>query len=234
MERFKRLQRSYTVPVVLTVDEVRCVLAVMQDTPRLMAQILYGAGLRISECTTLRIKDIDFGHGTITIRNGKGGKDRTTVLPRKLFAPLQSHLVRVISLHRTDRISGRGYAPLPEAIDRKYSQASQEIAWQYVFPSKVCRQCERTGRWLRWHASESTLQKAFHHALRLARIDKHATVHTLRHSFATHLLAQGTDIRTIQLLLGHRSLQTTMIYTHILQVARDTISPFDRLADPNS
>lgn len=229
LDGLRRVQRPSRIPVVLTVEEVRDTLRYMQGTPRLMAGLLYGAGLRVAECMTLRIKDFDFGAGTVTVRSGKGAKDRTTVLPRKLVQPLQRHLLQVVALYKRDVLQGRGYVPLPGALDRKYPNAARSIAWQFVFPSKVVRPCPETGRMLRWYASESTIQRAFKQALELAGVRKHASVHTLRHSFATHLLAQGTDIRTIQLLLGHRSLQTTMIYTHVEQATRHTTSPLDRL-----
>ncbi|MEY2116960.1 integron integrase [Rhodanobacter sp. FW106-PBR-R2A-1-13] len=229
LDGLRRVQRSSKLPVVLTVEEVREILAKMQGTPRLMAEVLYGAGLRVTECMTLRIKDIDFRARTITVRSGKGAKDRTTVLPATLTHTLQQHLFQVIALYKRDVDRGRGYVPLPGALHRKYPQAARSPAWQFVFPSKVVRRCPDTGRLLRWHASEATVQRAFKLALDQAGIRKHASVHTLRHSFATHLLAQGTDIRTIQLLLGHRSLQTTMIYTHVHQDVSRTMSPLDRL-----
>lgn len=194
-----------------------------------MAELLYGAGLRVTECVTLRIKDLDFRTGTITVRSGKGAKDRTTVLPATLAQALQQHLFQVVALYKRDVCRGRGYVPLPGALHRKYPNAARSVAWQFVFPSKVVRPCPVTGRLLRWHASDSTIQRAFKQALDQADVRKHASVHTLRHSFATHLLAQGTDIRTIQLLLGHRSLQTTMIYTHVDQAVRHTTSPLDHL-----
>jgi integrase len=163
------------------------------------------------------------------VRDGKGAKDRTTLLPVRLVPALQQHLLRVASLHKRDVTHGRGYVPLPGALHRKYPNASRSLAWQFVFPSSTVRHCPETGKPLRWHASESTVQRAFKVAIQNAQIAKHASVHTLRHSFATHLLADGTDIRTIQLLLGHRNLKTTMIYTHVQQVVRGTISPLDRL-----
>ena len=229
MTGIKRVQHRYRVPVVLIQDEVRAVLNQMHGTPKLMAQLLYGAGLRVTECITLRVKDTDFGSTTISARAAKGNKDRTTVLPEQLISPLQQHLIRVASLHNDDVLRGGGFAPLPGGLDRKYPNASKSLAWQYVFPSSVLRPWGDTGRLLRWHASDSTVQRAFREALRIAGVHKHASVHTLRHSFATHLLASGTDIRTIQLLLGHNNLQTTMIYTHVLEATRLVKSPFDRL-----
>ncbi|PZO07994.1 MAG: integron integrase [Lysobacteraceae bacterium] len=229
LEGLRRVQRPARLPTVLTVGEVRDVLAYMSGTPRLMAELLYGAGLRVTEAMTLRMKDLDLQAGTVHVRSGKGAKDRTTVLPVRLRDSLQQHLLRVAALHKEDLSRGRGHAPLPGALHRKYPNASRSLAWQFVFPSKTQRACPETARWLRWHASESTVQRAFRAALERAKILKHASVHTLRHSFATHLLADGTDIRTIQLLLGHRSLKTTMIYTHVHQAVRDTVSPLDRL-----
>ena len=225
----KRIQRPARLPVVMAVEEVRDVLRLMHGTPRLMAELLYGSGLRVTECMTLRIKDLNFREGTISIRSGKGGKDRVSVLPSRLLEPLQQHVLRVAALHKHDLTHGRGFTPLPNALDRKYPSASRSLAWQFIFPSRVTRACVHSGRFLRWHASESNVQIAFKRALSDARISKHASVHTLRHSFATHLLAEGTDIRTIQLLLGHRNLKTTMIYTHVHHAIRKTVSPLDRL-----
>jgi integron integrase len=229
LDGIRRVQRLARIPVVLTIDEVRDVLSQMSGTRRLMADLLYGAGLRVSECITLRIKDLDFRAGTITVRSGKGGKDRTTLLPTKLAQPLQQHLFRVIALYKQDVACGRGYVALPGALHRKYPNAARSVAWQFVFPSTLVQPCPETGRLLRWHASAATVQRAFKQALDRAGVHKHAGVHTLRHSFATHLLAQGVDIRTIQLLLGHKNLQTTMIYTHVEQTLRHTVSPLDRL-----
>lgn len=229
MRGLKRVQARHRVPVVLTPDEVKRTLSLMQGTPRLMAEVMYGAGLRVNECVTLRIKDIDFGARVITVRDGKGGKDRTTVLPEQLHSPLQQHLLRVAALHKEDINKGAGLVPLPGAIARKYPSASTSISWQFAFPSAVLRPWGDSGRLARWHTSDSSVQRPFRRALQLADIHKHASVHTLRHSFATHLLASGTDIRTIQLLLGHRNLQTTMIYTHVLEVARKVTSPLDCL-----
>jgi integron integrase len=228
IQGLRRVQRHHRVPVVLTVDEVQAILSQMEGTPQLMAQVFYSAGLRVFECVTLRFKDIDFGSRTITIRASKGTKDRTTVLAEALVAPLQSHLMRVAQLHKNDRLSGSGFAPMPNALGRKYPAASGSLGWQYVFPSSVQR-ANATGQLVRWHASDSTVQRAFKRAVEAVGIRKHASVHTLRHSFATHLLASGTDIRTIQLLLGHSNLETTMIYTHIVEATRNVRSPLDRL-----
>lgn len=159
----------------------------------------------------------------------KGGKDRTTLLPRQLERLLQRQLLRVAGLHEQDLAQGAGFAPLPTTLERKSPSASQSLAWQFLFLFRFVRTCPKTGRRLRWHASESGVQMAFKAALQQAGIAKHASVHTLRHSFATHLLAAGTDIRAIQLLLGHRNLKTTMIYTHVEQAIRTTVSPLDRL-----
>lgn len=229
LDGLKRVQKRSRIPVVLTVEEVRDVLSYMQGTSKLIAELLYGAGLRVTEAVTLRVKDIDFRSRTISIRNGKGGKDRTALLSKRLLEPLQQHLLRVAKLHKHDVAHGCGFVPLPGALHRKYPNANRSLAWQFVFPSSVLRDCPETGRRLRWHGSDSTVQRAFGAALKLAKVVKHASVHTLRHSFATHLLADGTDIRTIQLLLGHKNINTTMIYTHVHQAVRHVTSPLDRL-----
>ena len=228
----RRVQRRDRLPVVLSTDEVIAALAQMDGVAALMAHLLYGSGLRVTECMTLRVKDVDLEAGLIHVRAGKGGKDRTTLLPDRLRSRLGRQLVGVARLHKQDLARGAGFAPLPNALERKYPSASQSLAWQFLFPSRVVRACPQTGRRLRWHASESGVQMAFKNAVRQAGIVKHASVHTLRHSFATQLLAAGTDIRTIQLLLGHRNLKTTMIYTHVEHAVRKTLSPLDRLHVP--
>lgn len=229
LQGLRRTRYEARIPVVMSMDEVRDVLGRMQGTTRLLAELMYGTGMRVMEAMTLRIKDVDFPARTVHVRCGKGGKDRATVLPARLASALQQHLLRVLALHREDVMNGRGHAPLPGALHRKYPAASSSEGWQFVFPSKLVRPCPETGRMLRWHTSDSNVQKAFKLAVQAAGIRKHVTVHTLRHCFATHLLAAGTDIRTIQLLLGHRNLQTTMIYTHVEQPIRGTVSPLDRL-----
>jgi integron integrase len=225
----KRVQRQHRLPVVLTVEEVKGIFEKMSGTCQLMAQLLYGAGLRVSECIGLPVKDIDFNTKTLTVRDGKGGKDRTILLPTQLIQRLQKHLLMVAQLHASDMTKGSGYAAMPDALYRKYPSASRSIAWQFVFPSKVLRPWQNQLQLTRWHMSDTTIQRAFKIALQQAGVRKHASVHTLRHSFATHLLSSGTDIRTIQFLLGHRSLQTTMLYTHVIEVTRSVTSPFDRL-----
>lgn len=229
MSGLNRVQQRQRIPVVMTANEVSAVLSQMSGTAVLMARLMFGAGLRVEECCTLRVKDIDFGSSIINVCDGKGGKDRATVLPARLQADLQSHLMQVAQLHTEGRNRGAGLAPLPGALERKYPKASESLGWQFVFPSSVCRPWGQSGRLARWHVSPATIQRAFRQAVARAGILKHATVHTLRHSFATQLLASGTDIRTIQLLLGHRNIQTTMLYTHVLEVTKRVTSPLDTL-----
>lgn len=229
LKGLNRVQQRHRVPVVLSVSEVRACLSLMHGTCQLIAQLIYGAGLRVNECLGLRVKDLDFHAGTLIVRDGKGGKDRTTLLPKQIIPELQKHLLKVAQLHQSDINRGAGFAAMPGALYKKYPTASRSLAWQYVFPSSVVRVWGESKMVVRWHMSDSTIQKAFKVALREAKVEKHASIHTLRHSFATHLLNSGTDIRTIQLLLGHRSLQTTMIYTHVIEATKMVTSPFDRL-----
>lgn len=225
-----RARRGERLPLVLTVDEVRAVLAKLTGTRRLMLELIYGGGLRLNELVRLRVKDIDFDAGTLKVHCGKGDKDRVTLLPRRLKPGLEEHLTKVKALHERDLAAGAGEAPLPDALGRKYPAAGREWAWQFVFPSAKLAPDVPARTIRRWHASEATVQKAMKMAVRKSGIAKPASVHTLRHSFATHLLLQGVDIRRIQQLLGHKSVETTMIYTHVLPtVAPAVSSPLDQL-----
>ncbi len=203
-------------PTVLTRPEVAQVLDAMSGVSRLVALLLYGSGLRITECVRLRVMDLDFGQGMIVVRNGKGAKDRITMLPRATHTDLQSHLRHVRTLHEADLREGLGRAYLPHALERKYTNAAREWVWQYLFPSTTISTDPRSGQRRRHHLDPSTVQKAVKRAAELADIPKRVSPHTFRHSFATHLLEDGYDIRTVQELLGHSDVSTTMIYTHVL------------------
>ncbi|GAK50675.1 integron integrase [Candidatus Moduliflexus flocculans] len=211
-----RAKKPQRLPTVLTPDEVRRVIANLDGVHRLIAQILYGSGLRLLECLRLRVKDLDFARYEITIRQGKGFKDRRTMLPRTLVAPLQTHLDTVRTLYEADLRDGLCNVYLPFALAQKYPTAPREWLWQYVFPAANHSKDQRTGLIRRHHLDESSIQKAVRHAAQQTDIDKHVTCHTFRHSFATHLLENGYDIRTVQELLGHNDVSTTMIYTHVL------------------
>lgn len=227
MEHAKRPAR---LPVVLTATEVRAVLAHLDGRHRLMANLLYGSGLRLMECVRLRVKDLDFEYRQLTVRDGKGQNDRRTLLPESLIEPLKTHLADVKIVHHQDLQEGFGDVYLPFALARKYPNAGREWGWQYVFPASKRSVDPRSPVERRHHLDEQLLQRAVKEAVRAAGIAKPATPHTLRHSFATHLLMAGYDIRTIQELLGHKDVSTTMIYTHVLnRGGRGVASPLDQL-----
>ena len=228
LENVVRAKRPKRLPVVLTRTEVRRLLEQLTNYTWLMASLLYGAGLRLNECVQLRVKDVDFGYGQITVRAGKGNKDRITLLPRHLETPLHRHLATVKTLHERDLEAGFGRVDLPNSLKRKYPNADAEWGWQYAFPSSKRSPERGTGIIRRFYTSPKTLQRAIKGAARAAGFAKPVTCHTLRHSFATHLIEEGYDIRTVQELLGHTDVRTTMIYTHVLnRPGRHVISPFD-------
>jgi integron integrase len=229
LDNLERAKKPVRLPVVLTESEARHVLAHLDGRNWLMASLLYGAGLRLMECVRLRVKDVDFEYRQITVRDGKGQKDRVTMLPESSAELLKHHLEKIRVLHEQDLAAGYGKVYLPFALERKYKNAERQWGWQYVFPAAKRSVDPRSGKERRHHVDEKSLQRAVKAAVQRARITKPATCHTFRHSFATHLLQKGQDIRTVQELLGHKDVSTTMIYTHVLnRGGRGVRSPLDQ------
>ncbi len=228
IDNVERARVPKRLPVVLTRAEVQKVLSLVNGVEGIFLQLLYGTGMRLMEGLRLRVKDIDFEKAEIIIRDGKGAEDRVTMLPKKLIEPLQAQLVYAQTMHQRDLSAGYGEVELPHALARKYPHAAKDWRWQYVFPSFTRSVDPRTGHQGRHHLSADCIQKSMKFAIRAAEINKNASPHTLRHSFATHLLENGYDIRTVQELLGHKDVKTTMIYTHVLnRGGRGVISPLD-------
>jgi integron integrase len=228
LDNIERAQKPSRLPVVFTRTEVQAVLAHLDGSLWLMASLLYGSGLRLMECLRLRVKDLDFSLSQVIVRDGKGGKDRVTILPDSVRSPMHRHLAKVKTLHTLDLKEGFGEVYLPFALERKYRNANREWYWQYVFPASKRSVDPRSQAVRRHHVNEQVLQKAVKAAIRAAGINKPGSCHTFRHSFATHLLEDGYDIRTVQELLGHNDVSTTMIYTHVLNRGGKAVkSPLD-------
>jgi len=229
LENVVRATHPRRLPVVLTQAEARSVIGNLRDVPWLVVSLLYGSGLRVLEALRLRVKDIEFPIRQLTVRDGKGGKDRVTILPESLVAPLTVHLARVRELHELAMAQGYGGVELPYALQRKYPRAHLEWGWQYVFPAATASVDPRSGVRRRLHLSEESIQRAVRSSVHRAGLIKPASPHTFRHSFATHLLEAGYDIRTVQELLGHKDVSTTQIYTHVMQKGANAVrSPLDR------
>lgn len=227
-----RAMRPEKLPVVFSKQETSAILAHLHDLPWLMASLLYGAGLRLMECVRLRVKDVDFDYHHIVVRDGKGAKDRVTILPSRLETLLHEQITKVNVLHEQDLQDGVGDVYLPHALARKYPNAARALCWQYVFPAPSISNDPRANTRRRHHLNPQVLQRAVKQAIAKAGVQKHGSCHTFRHSFATHLLEAGYDIRTVQELLGHKDVSTTMIYTHVLnRGAQGVISPFDTIAE---
>ena len=227
LEDIKHTARVKHLPVVFSKREVGKIFENLSGTSKLVASLLYGSGLRLSECLHLRVKDIDFDYKQLIVRDGKGEKDRYTVLPITIIPELKDHLKQVYKKHKSDLALGKGETILPYALKKKYPNAGKEFGWQYIFPADKFIKDKETNLTVRWHIHESTIQRAVKEAIIKAGINKSGSPHTFRHSFATHLLENGSDIRTIQELLGHNSIKNTMIYTHVLNRGLGVKSPLD-------
>lgn len=214
---FVRPKRGKRVPTVLSAQEARAIISRLTGPYKLMVQLMYGSGLRLMECLRLRVKDLDFDNRRILVYDGKGGDDRVTMLPDSVSSALREHLAQVRALHQKDLSRGLGSVYIPDGLDKKYPAAQKQWIWQYVFPASTLSTDPETGITRRHHIHETALQRSIREATQLAKVNKRVTPHTFRHSFATHLLQNGYDIRTVQELLGHKDVKTTMIYTHVLQ-----------------